>query len=223
MANARELEIAIPERGVVSALAEIPSSATALFVYGHGAGAPMGHPFMEATSVALAERGVATLRFNFPYAEAGRRSPDRAPVLIDAIRAALAKAADLSELPLFAGGKSMGGRLSSHARCEELGVRGLIFVGFPLHQAGRPSEARAAHLTDVPLPMLFLQGTRDKLAEIERMKRLCERLGSRATLHIVEGADHGFHVLKRSGRTDAEVHSELAGVVQAWIHRRLEL
>jgi len=223
MAVVRELEIAVPERGVVSALARIPEAATAIFVYAHGAGAPMRHSFMEASSAAFADRGIATLRFNFPYAESGRKAPDRAPVLTATIRAAVSKAAAISSLPIFAGGKSMGGRMSSHAHGDDLGVRGLVFVGFPLHPADRPGNERAAHLVEVPLPMLFVQGTRDKLAELDRIRGVCARLGERATLQVIEGADHGFHVLRRSGRTDAEALAELADGVERWIHRQLEL
>ena len=221
MSSERELQIEVPERGLVSAVARIPDSAVALFVYAHGAGAPMRHKFMEASAEAFAARGVATLRFNFPYAEAGRRAPDRAPVLTATIRAAVTKAHELSSLPLFAGGKSMGGRMTSHAILDGLGVRGLAFVGFPLHPPGKDGKERSVHLRGVKLPMLFLQGTRDKLANLDLITEVCDELGKRAVLHVVDGADHGFHVLKRSGRTDEEVLEELADSLRSWLERLL--
>ena len=176
----------------------------------------MRHPFLAGIAAALARRGVATLRYEFPYAAAGARRPDPRPVLVETVAAAAAEAARLAGgLPLFAGGKSMGGRMTSHAAAEGrlAGVRGLVFLGFPLHAAGKPGTERAAHLDGVALPLLFLQGTRDALADLALLGPVCERLGPRAELHVIEGADHGFHVPKRSGRTDAEVLEELAGEV----------
>lgn len=205
--------------GEVTGILVRPRDATVLFVYAHGAGAGMGHPFMEASALRLAERGVATLRFNFPYMERGRSGPNPAPVLVKAVRSAVAEAARLApDLPLLAGGKSMGGRMTSSAAASEAlpGVRGLAFFGFPLHAAGRPSADRGTHLADVGLPMLFLQGTRDKLAELRLLQPLLARVRPAPVLHVVDGADHGFHVLKRSGRTDEEVLEELAERFAAW-------
>lgn len=203
-----------------------PPAATALYLFAHGAGAGMRHPFMEAASHALAASGVATLRYEFPYMEAGRRMPDRQGILVDTVRSAVATAIRIApELPLFAGGKSMGGRMTSTAAAEAplADVRGIVFYGFPLHRPGDESDARADHLAEVALPMLFLQGTRDRLAELVRIRRVCERLGSRATLHLVEGADHGFAVLRRSGRTDADVLLEMAAVVARWTRLTTDL
>jgi uncharacterized protein len=200
----------------VSALWRRPPGARAALVLAHGAGAGMAHPFLEALAEALAESGVATLRYQFPYAEAGGRRPDPRPRLLAAVRAAVAEGALRAEgLPLLAGGKSMGGRMTSLAAAEAPlpSVRGLVFVGFPLHPVGRPSSERAAHLEQVPLPMLFLQGTRDRLAELARVRRVCERLAPRAVLHLVDEADHSFHVPRRTGRSDAAVRAELAAAV----------
>jgi predicted alpha/beta-hydrolase family hydrolase len=204
----------------LSALLLAPASPRVLFVYGHGAGAGMEHPFMEASAGALAERGVATFRYNFPYMEGRRGRPDRAPVLRRVVRAAVeAASAALPGVSLVAGGKSMGGRMTSEAQAEAPlpGVLGLIFVGFPLHRPDRPGVERAEHLARVDLPMLFLQGTRDEMADRDLMHGVIQGLGPAATLHPLEGADHGFHVLKRSGRTDAEVLAELADLIDDWI------
>lgn len=220
MSAARLVAISVPDAGMVSALWLRPEDARALLVLGHGAGAGMRHAFMEAVAQALAEEGVATLRYQFPYMERERRAPDRAPVLVAAVRAAVEAAAEQDDrLPLFAGGKSMGGRMTSTAASERPlpAVRGLVFFGFPLHPAGRPSTARAAHLEGVGLPMLFLQGTRDRLAELDLLRPLVEDLSPVPTLHVVDEADHGFHVTKRSGRTDEEVMRELASTTAAWI------
>jgi predicted alpha/beta-hydrolase family hydrolase len=179
----------------------------------------MEHRFMEAASACLAGHGIATLRYQFPYMEAGSRRPDVRATLLATVRAAAALAAATApDLPLFAGGKSMGGRMTSLAAAEAplAGVRGLVFFGFPLHPAGRPSIERAGHLARVTVPMLFLQGTRDQLAEIDLLRPVCAGLGDRATLHVVEGADHSFHMLKRSGRSDQEVLAELARTVAKW-------
>lgn len=206
--------------GEVGATLVRPDDADAMLVFGHGAGAGMHHPFMTAMAHRLATRRIATLRYQFPYMEAGRRRPDLPPVLLETVRAAVARAAALApDLPLVAGGKSMGGRMTSMAAAEAdlPGVRGLVFFGFPLHPAKRPSTGRAEHLTAVGLPMLFLQGTRDALADLDLLAPIVEGLEPPATLHIVEGADHGFHVLVRSGRTDDEVADEMADRAAGWI------
>ena len=205
--------------GRVSALLVRPPDAWLLYVLAHGAGAGMRHPFMEDVARRLAARGVATFRYQFPYMEAGRRRPDPPRILQAAVRAAVAAAREAApDLPLIAGGKSLGGRMTSSAAAERPleGVRGIAFLGFPLHPPKQPSVERAAHLDGVGVPMLFLQGTRDDLADLGLIRQVCARLGARATLHVVEGADHSFHVLRRSGRTDAEVLDELADVVARW-------
>jgi predicted alpha/beta-hydrolase family hydrolase len=212
--------------GSVSAVLEMPPDPKALYVFAHGAGAGMRHAFMEAVVQRLSERGVGTLRYQFPYMETrtgdkrGGR-PDPPGVLTATVRAACRVAAERAPgVPLFAGGKSMGGRMTSLAASErELGVRGLVFFGFPLHPAGRPSADRAAHLDAVDLPMLFLQGTRDALADLALLRPVCERLGMRAKLHVVDGADHSFHVKKSTGRTDDDVLDELADVTVEWMGR----
>jgi hypothetical protein len=183
----------------------------------------MNHPFMADLSQALGERGIATLRYQFPFMEAGSKRPDAPATAHAAVRAAVHEAAArLPGLQLFAGGKSYGGRMTSQAQALQTleGVRGLIFVGFPLHPAGKPGVERAAHLTDVKVPMLFLQGTRDTLAELALIRATTSQLGDRATLHIVEDADHAFHVLARSGRTDTQVMQELADEIAGWIRSR---
>jgi len=215
--------IDVPDIGPVSGLLIQPAEATSLLVLGHGAGAGMSHPFMEAIATALAARGIATLRYQFPYMEAGRRAPDRAPRLVATVRAAVTAAEHLTnDLPVFAGGKSMGGRMTSMAAAERMlpGVRGLIFLGFPLHGVGKPPTTdRGTHLADVGLPMLFIQGTRDQLADLDLLRPLVAELRPASTLHVADGADHGFHVLKRSGRTDEEVIDELANASSEWINR----
>ncbi len=212
--------IDVPEAGSVSGLLMKPDDATSLLVFAHGAGAGMGHPFMETIALALAERGVATLRYQFPYMEAGRRAPDRSPRLLATVRAAVVVAGQLAgALPVFAGGKSMGGRMTSMAAAEQQlpAVRGLIFFGFPLQGAGKtPSTERGTHLADVEIPMLFLQGTRDRLADLSLLRPLVAEIRPAAALHVVDGADHGFHVLKRSGRTDQDVIDELAEATARW-------
>jgi uncharacterized protein len=218
------VEITVGDRvGRVSGLLTRPDDARVLYVLAHGAGAGMRHRFMEAIAATLAQRGVASLRYQFPYTEGGARRPDPPAVLEATVRAAVAAAADIAPgLPLLAGGKSMGGRMTSGAaaRGPLPGVAGLVFLGFPLHRPKQPSEDRAAHLSQVTLPMLFLQGTRDELADLGLMTGVCARLGALATLHVVDGADHGFEVLKRSGRTDAEVLAELADTVVGWCRAR---
>lgn len=179
----------------------------------------MRHRFLDELSAQLAESRVATLRYQFPYSEAGRQRPDPPTVLVHAVEKAVAAARELTRLPLFAGGKSMGGRMTSTAAAEKglPGVSGLVFFGFPLHPAGKPGVSRAEHLAEVEMPMLFLQGDRDRLADLELLRPVLEPLGHRAHLHVVEGADHGFHVLKRSGRDDEEVLAELATTAAAWM------
>jgi predicted alpha/beta-hydrolase family hydrolase len=196
-----------------------PPDAHALFVLAHGAGADMRHPFLSAVARAMYERGVATFRFQFPYMEVGRRRPDPPARLVETVRRAVETASDGAKgLPLIAGGKSMGGRMTSQAAAagQLSEVRGLVLLGFPLHPAGRPGTSRADHLADVRVPMLFLQGTRDALADLELIRGVCRRL-SGATLHVVEGADHSFRVLKRSGRTDAAVLRELSDSIVDWL------
>jgi len=197
-----------------------PPEAWCLYVLAHGAGAGMRHPFLESLAGALAGEGVATLRYEFPYLEQGKKRIDPPPVLHARVREAVAAAAK-ERLPLFAGGKSMGGRMTSQAQALEplSGVRGLAFVGFPLHPAGKPGTERAAHLREVDLPMLFLQGTRDDLADLALLRPVVEALPT-ATLHVVDDADHSFHVRKKSGRADAEVLADLARTFAAWARRQ---
>lgn len=208
--------------GEVSAILWRPGNARWLLVLGHGAGAGMRHPFIESVAQRLANHGVATFRYQFPYMEQGKRAPNPQPILLKTIRSAVAAAAEAtSDLPLLAGGKSLGGRMTSTAAAAEAlpGVRGIVFFGFPLHAPGKPSDERAAHLFDVTVPMLFLQGTRDNLANFEFLKPVCQRLGKKATLHIIDEADHGFHVPKRSGKTDEQVIAELGKAVVDWAAR----
>ena len=214
------LEIEVGERvGRVSALLLRPPEPWAGYVLAHGAGAGMTHPFMESVARALMARGMATLRYQFPYTEAGGRRPDPPGVLRATVRAAVARAGELlPSLKLFAGGKSLGGRMTSHAAAERQldEVAGLIFLGFPLHPPKRPAIERAEHLERVGQPMLFLQGTRDDLADLTLVREVCGGLGDRVTLPVVEGADHSFGVLKRSGRTGSEVMDELADTIAGW-------
>ncbi len=219
----RALRIPVSERsGEVSALLERPRGARALLALAHGAGADMHHRFMEAATAALAREGVATLRYQFPYSEAGKKRPDHRSHLVATVRAALATAEkEARGLPLLAGGKSMGGRMTSLAIADEAeglfdAVRGVVFFGFPLHAAGSPSDERAAHLAGVPQPLLFLQGSRDRLAELDRLRPQLRALGRRARLHVIDDGDHSFHVPKRTGRSDDDVLAELARVVAEW-------
>lgn len=208
--------------GEVSALLERPDSARWLMVLGHGAGAGMRHHFMQDAVAALASHQIATFRYQFPYMEKRTSRPDPQPVLLATVRSAVAAAhAAAGDLPLLAGGKSMGGRMTSLASAEDglPDVRGLVFFGFPLHPPGAPGTGRAEHLERVGTPMLFLQGTRDKLADLGLLGPVIERLGSKATLHIVEGGDHSFAVPKRSGRSPEDVLEELARTVAAWAER----
>lgn len=204
----------------VSARWLAPVGARACYVLAHGAGAGMDHRSMREIAEGLAALGIATLRFQFPYVERGSRRPDPPPLCHATVRAAVAAAARLAPgLPLIAGGRSFGGRMTSQAQALEplARVRGLAFVGFPLHPAGEPGDSRAAHLAEVLVPMLFLQGTRDALADPRLLAAVIARLGTRATLHQVEGADHSFHVRAGSGRTDAQVRKELLERLAAWI------
>jgi hypothetical protein len=219
MAMVEKLRFVVQDEGEVSALLCRTAKARRLLVLAHGAGAGMSHPFMEKLAGELADRDVATLRYQFPYIEERRRVPDPPGVLMETVVAAVRRAAEAAPgLPLFAGGKSMGGRMTSQAAAHPPldGVRGLVFFGFPLHPPGRPGTKRADHLAKVTIPMLFLQGTRDALADLTLLRPVCAKLGSRATLHVVETADHSFHVLKSSGRTDEQVLRELAETAASW-------
>jgi len=219
MATGEKLRIAVPGNGEVSALLIRPPTARWLLVLGHGAGAGMTHPFLESLAKELAEAGVVTLRYQFPYIEERRRVPDKPEVLMSTVAAAIDRARETApELTLLAGGKSMGGRMTSQASAQGLlePVKGLVFFGFPLHPPNRPGTMRAEHLAKVNVPMLFLQGTRDTLADLTLLGPICEKLGSRATLHVIPEGDHSFHVLKKAGKTDAEVIKELAETTRAW-------
>jgi predicted alpha/beta-hydrolase family hydrolase len=220
--EARPLTLTLADGSTVSALLQAPSGAQACYVLAHGAGAGMAHPFMAAAAAGLAERGIATLRYQFPYMERGSKRPDTPAVAHAAVRAAVDEAArQCPGLPLVAGGKSFGGRMTSQAQAAEPlpGVRGLVFLGFPLHPAGKPAQERAAHLAQVGCPMLFLQGTRDELADVALITEVARALGPRATLELIAEADHSFHVLARSGRKDAEVLEGLLDVAARWIAR----
>ena len=208
----------------VSGLLEAPPDARACYVLAHGAGAGMNHPFMVAVAIGLAARGIATLRYQFLYMERGSKRPDPPKLAHAAVRAAVAEAErQMPGLPLIAGGKSFGGRMTSQAQglSPLPGVRGLAFLGFPLHPAKQPSSERGKHLSDARVPMLFLQGTRDALAALEEIEPLCKALGPRATLKLFEAADHSFHVPAKSGRTDAQVLSEVLDALAAWTDRLL--
>jgi hypothetical protein len=214
------LTIPLAAGATISGLLDAPANAEACYVFAHGAGAGMNHAFIAAMARGLAERGVATLRFQFPSMEQGSRRPDPPKVAQAAVRAAVQEAAKrLPDMRLFAGGKSYGGRMTSQAQAAEplANVRGLVFVGFPLHPAGKPSTERAEHLAGVQVPMLFLQGTRDTLADLGLIRETIAKLEGRATLHIVEGGDHSFHVLARSGRNDEQVRAELLDTMAGWM------
>src|SRR4249919_4089943 len=213
------IRIEIDGSDAVSGLFDSPESPQACYVFGHGAGAGMEHAFMARVALGLSERGIATLRYQFPYMERGSRRPDVPKVAHAAVRAAVAEAARrLPAMPLFAGGKSFGGRMTSQAQAAGLlpGVKGLVFVGFPLHPAGKPGDERGAHLFAVSVPMLFLQGTRDELADLDLLQPLVERLGARAELRLFEHADHSFHIPARLGR-DAEVMAAMLDAFAPWI------
>jgi predicted alpha/beta-hydrolase family hydrolase len=219
IASAKPVTIAVGDAQRVSGLLLEPPQARAAYVFAHGAGAGMAHPFMATVAAELAERGIASLRYQFPYMEQGGKRPDPPKLAQVAVRAAVTEAARLlPSLPLFAGGKSFGGRMTSQAQAVSPlpGVRGLVFFGFPLHPAGKPSDERAEHLFDLQIPMLFLQGTRDALADLKLLKGVTKRLGARASLRLFEDADHSFHVPARSGLKDADVRREMLDAFAAW-------
>ena len=216
----KPISITVNDAVRVSGLLQTPPRARACYVMAHGAGAGMDHPFMVDVARKLALRGVATLRYQFPYMERGARRPDPPQVAQATVRAAVAAALSLlPELPLIAGGKSFGGRMTSQtqAKASLQGVWGLAFLGFPLHPAGRPSQDRAEHLFDVQIPMLFLQGTRDALASLDQLEPLCKKLGTLATLKLFADADHSFHVPVRTGRKDTQVLGDVVDVLAAWL------
>lgn len=211
--------LASQSAGEVSAILLYPENARWLYVFGHGAGAGMRHRFMQAASDTLGAHGIATFRYQFPYVERGSRRIDPQPILLATVRSAVEAAqAAAPDLPLLAGGKSMGGRMTSLASAAEpfAGVRGFVFFGFPLHPAGAPAVTRAEHLERVMTPMLFLQGTRDKLADLDLLRPIVDKLGPRGTIHVVDGADHSFEVPKRSGRNLPDVLDELARTMAFW-------
>jgi predicted alpha/beta-hydrolase family hydrolase len=221
-ATTQPFSIEVTGSGVVSGLVTRPAAAHAACVLAHGAGAGMHHSFMAAVADGLGARGVATLRFQFPWMERGSRRPDQPRVAHAAVRAAVAEAnRRLAGLPLFAGGKSFGGRMTSQAQAQSPlpGVSGLVFLGFPLHPAGRPADERGDHLAQVACPMLFLQGSRDELADVALVSALAQRLGPRATLAMFDDADHAFHVRARSGSNDAEVLAHLLDTIVEWMAR----
>jgi uncharacterized protein len=212
--------VATEEKGEVSALLRRPGDARALLVLGHGASTNMRHPFLEGVSQAMAGAGIATFRYQFPYMEKGGGGRDSRAVLLQTVRSAVAAAAEAAPgVPLFAGGHSMSGRMTSQAAAEAPipGLRGIVFVAFPLHPSGQPGTERSEHLFQVTVPMLFLSGTRDELADMELLRPVCEQLGDRATLHVVETADHGFRVLKRGRESSEPVPEELARVTAGWM------
>ena len=219
-ASTQKLTIDLGKASAVSALLTRPPRARACFVFAHGAGAGMTHPFMETVATGLCARGMATLRYQFPYMEKGSKRPDPPAVAQSAVRAATAEAMRcFPGMPLIAGGKSFGGRMTSQAQAAAplAGVHGLAFLGFPLHPAGKPSSDRAKHLADIQIPMIFIQGTRDSLAELSLLEPAVKKLGQTASLHLVKEADHSFHVLARSGRNDREVMDEILDAFAAWI------
>ena len=216
----RTLKIQLEGGPEVSGLLQAPARPRACLALAHGAGAGMTHPFLSAVADGLAGHGIATLRYQFPYMERGSKRPDPPKLAQAAVRAAVAAAqSHLPGVPLFAGGKSFGGRMTSQAQAESPlpDVRGLVFLGFPLHPPGRPSDERAKHLFDVKIPMLFLQGTRDDFASLSLLQPLIERLGPKAKLELIEDADHSFHVRARSGRKSGEAFSEMMEKLGAWV------
>ena len=217
--DARDITIKVGSE-TVSGLLLRPPQAKALYLFAHGAGVGMRHRAMESNARGLADRGIATLRYQFLYMEKGSKRPDPPPLAHAAVRAAAAEAVKLApDLPLFAGGRSFGGRMSSQAEAKAPlpQVRGLIFLGFPLHPAGKPSVDRAEHLADVQIPMLFVSGSRDALAEMDLLKPLVNRLGERATLHVVDQADHSFNVQAKSGRASADAEAEALDAMAEWM------
>ena len=220
-ADAKLVTIVVDDARKVSGLLSAPPRARACYLFAHGAGAGMTHPFMAAVAAELGDRGIATLRYQFPYMEQRARRPDPPKLAHATVRAAAAEAGRLVPgLPLIAGGKSFGGRMTSQAQAQAgsplPGVRGLAFLGFPLHPVKRPSDERAMHLSDVHVPMLFLQGTRDQLADVELLVSVTKRLGEGASLHLFQDADHSFHVPARSGRKDADVRNEMLDIFAEW-------
>lgn len=214
------ITLQVGESHTVSGLFDLPANARACFVFAHGAGAGMNHPSMASVADDLAEHGVATLRYQFPYMERGSRRPDPPALCHATVRAAVAEATRQAPgLRLVAGGRSFGGRMTSQAQAlaQLPGVAGLAFLAFPLHPAGRPSQERAEHLSNVNVPMLFLQGTRDELATLELLQPVVQRLGARATLKLLQDADHSFHVRASSGRRDPDVRQELVHALVDWI------
>jgi predicted alpha/beta-hydrolase family hydrolase len=223
MAETRDLTITLDTGDTVSGLWLAPPSARACLVLAHGAGAGMAHKAMAATADGLAERGIATLRYQFLYMERGAKRPDPPALAHKAVRAAVADAATRAKgLPLFAGGRSFGGRMTSQAQALSPlpGVRGLVFFAFPLHPAGKPSDERAAHLAGVEIPMLFLSGTNDGLASLDLLRPVVKTLGRRATLTLLDGADHSFHVPAKSGRKDTDVLAEALDAAAKWMTSR---
>ncbi len=217
---ARPIMIGVDEGRRVSGLLQVPPGARACYVIAHGAGAGMNHPFLAGIACGITERGVAALRYQFPYMEQGSKRPDSPKVAQATVRAAVVEASSLvPDLALFAGGKSFGGRMTSQAQATSAlpGVRGLIFLGFPLHPPGKPSMERAQHLFEVQIPMLFLQGTHDEFAELDLLQPLIEQLGGRATLKLVQDGDHSFRVPARTGRTAAQVTSEILDAASSWM------
>jgi uncharacterized protein len=216
----RQLTLTVDGANSVSALLLLPSAARACFIFAHGAGAGMTHEFMAQVAAGLYDHGIATLRYQFPYMEKGSKRPDAPPLAHATVRAAVAEAARCCPgCVLVAGGKSFGGRMTSQAQASAAlaGVRGLAFLGFPLHPAGKPSDVRARHLTDIDVPMLFIQGTRDKLAELSLFEAMIKQLGESASLHLVQQADHSFHVPARSGRNNRDAMGEVVSTLSAWI------
>jgi predicted alpha/beta-hydrolase family hydrolase len=219
-AEPQPVTITVNEGQKVSGLLQTPAKPLACYVLAHGAGAGMTHPFMAVIAQGFAQRGLATLRYQFPYMERGSKRPDVPALAHATVRAAVMEASRFN-VPLFAGGKSFGGRMTSQAQALSPlpGVRALVFLGFPLHPPGKPSDERAKHLFAVQIPMLFLQGMRDEFANIELLEPLCKRLGPRATLKLFQDADHSFRVPARTGRKDLQVREELLNIVAEWIEK----
>ncbi len=222
MHEASELTITVAQTVRVSAVWQAPAQPVAIFVFAHGAGAGMTHPFMASLCDEVCQLGIATLRYQFPYMEQGSKRPDAPALCYATVRAAVLEATRLApQLPLFAGGKSFGGRMTSQAQAIDPlpGVRGLIFVGFPLHPASKPDNKRARHLSQITIPMLFLQGDRDALASMSLLRPMASGLGTLATLAVMEHADHSFHVPVKSGRTDSQLRKDMAGSIARWIEK----
>jgi len=216
----QQLTLEVDGANTVSALLLLPPAARACFIFAHGAGAGMTHEFMAQVAAGLCDRGIATLRYQFPYMEKGGKRPDAPSLAHATVRAAVTEAARCCpRCVLVAGGKSFGGRMTSQAQASAAlaGVRGLAFLGFPLHPAGKPSDVRARHLTDINVPMLFIQGTRDKLAELSLLEAMIKQLGESASLHLVQQADHSLHVPARSGRNNRDAMGEVVSTLSAWI------